>query len=59
MVDRRWPGDLALAVLLVLPFSTLSGREPISHPKTASFLAKINASDRLAEGGRASLIGWS
>lgn len=60
MVDRRWPRDLALAVLLAIPLSMLAEPRPVlAQHKPASFHVSLNDSDRLAGTGRVSLIDWS
>ena len=59
MVDRQWPVDVALAVLLVLPLSALAPQKPISDQKPAFSLARIGTADRLADSGRVGLIGRS
>ena len=57
MVDRQWLGDLAFAVLLVLPLAALARPQPPMHHQTAAPFAKATASDRLAPSGRVSLLG--
>lgn len=57
MVDRQWLGDLALAVLLVLPLAALARPQPPSHHPADTPFAKVRAADRLAASGRVSLLG--
>lgn len=57
MVDRQWLGDLAFAVLLVLPLAALTQPQPTFHRPVAAPFAKAAAPDRLAPSGRVSLLG--
>jgi hypothetical protein len=57
MFDRHWLGDIALAVLLVLPLAGLARAQPIiHHPAAATHAVSITTADRLPE-GRVSLLG--
>ena len=58
MLDRRWFGDLGLAVLLAMPIATLALPLPVSsQPNTGPVIAKAAAADRIAATGRISLLG--
>lgn len=58
MLDRRWFGDLGLAILLVMPIASLALPQPASsQPKTAAVMAKASTANRIAATGRISLLG--
>jgi hypothetical protein len=57
MFDRHWLGDIALAVLLVLPLAGLARAQPITpHPAATTHAVSITTADRSPE-GRISLLG--
>jgi hypothetical protein len=56
MFDRHWLGDLALAVLLVLPLTGLAESRPVSH-QTASNSSTIVTAANLSPSGRIGLFG--
>lgn len=57
MLDRHWLGDIALAVLLVLPLVGLVRMPPTPHHPTAQAASvSVAAADR-APAGRISLFG--
>ena len=57
MPDRQWLGDIALAVLLVLPLVGLVRAQPASHyPTTEAASVSVAAADR-APAGRIGLLG--
>jgi hypothetical protein len=56
MFDRHWFGDLALAVLLVLPLTGLARTHPTTH-HTGLQTAATNATADLSRGGRIGLMG--
>lgn len=57
MFDRHWLGDIALAVLLVLPLVGLARVQPTTHhPVATTHTVSITTADRLPE-GRISLLG--
>ena len=58
MVDRHYFGDLALAVLLVLPLVGLSRWQPVHHDyrTVTPHAISMTAADRVPE-GRISLLG--
>ena len=58
MVDRRWFGDLSLAILIALPIASLALPLPTSQPTIAKpATAKVATADRIAATGRISLLG--
>jgi len=58
MIDRRWFGDLGLAVLIAMPIASLALPLPISsQPNATPVVAKTAAVDRIAASGRISLLG--
>lgn len=57
MIDRRWLGDLGLAVLLALPFAALVQPQPAKKLAHADEMAKIASNDALQARGRISLLG--
>ena len=57
MFDRRWFGDLGLAILIAMPIATLALPLPASHQPTASQATKSASSDRIAASGRIGLFG--
>jgi hypothetical protein len=58
MLDRRWFGDLGLAILIALPIATLALPLPNSNqPNAAPVAAKSASVDRIAATGRISLLG--
>ncbi|MEA3079838.1 MAG: hypothetical protein QOF05_1246 [Sphingomonadales bacterium] len=57
MFDRHWLGDIALAVLLVLPLAGLARTQPITrHHVAKTDAVSITTADRSPE-GRISLFG--
>ena len=57
MFDRHWLGDIALAVLLVLPLAGLARVQPVTpHPVATTHAVGITTADRSPE-GRISLLG--
>jgi hypothetical protein len=56
MFDRHWLGDLALAVLLVLPLTGLASLRPAPH-QTASRSAPTVRTADLSPIGRIGLLG--
>ena len=57
MFDRRWFGDLALAVLLTLPLVGLArSYSPVDHLSVQTAAVSTAAADRLPT-GRISLLG--
>jgi hypothetical protein len=57
MFDHQWLGDIALAVLLVLPLAGLARTQPISlHHVATTHAVSITTADRSPE-GRISLLG--
>ena len=56
MFYRHWLGDLALAVLLVLPLSGFAGSRPATHRATPKATAAIAAAN-LSPAGRIGLFG--
>jgi hypothetical protein len=59
MVDRRWIGDLSLAILLALPLTAFARPQPIlPKPNAAAVPINLAAVDRLSPAnGRISLLG--
>ena len=57
MIDRRWLGDLGLAVLLALPFAALAQPLPVEKGTHASKMASTVSSDSVQAHGRISLLG--
>jgi len=56
MFDRRWLGDLALAVLLILPLTGLAGSRPATLPTTHNTAPNVSTAN-LSPGGRVGLLG--
>lgn len=56
MFDRHWFGDLALAVLLVLPLTGLAQSRPTTH-QIGLQTAATNGAASLSRGGRMGLMG--
>jgi hypothetical protein len=57
MFDRHWLGDVALAVLLMLPVMSFARSHPNSEQQSAQAAAiSVAAADRLPS-GRISLLG--
>ena len=56
MFDRHWLGDLALAVLLVLPLTGLAQSRPTTH-HTGLQTAVTNGAAGISRGGRMGLMG--
>ena len=58
MVDRRWFGDLSLAILIALPLVALAWPQA-SSPKSSmsSPTLSVGQSDRMPGNGRISLLG--
>jgi hypothetical protein len=58
MLDRRWFGDLGLAILLAMPVASLALPLPVSSQTNAApVVAKTPAADRIAASGRIGLLG--
>ena len=59
MIDRRWLGDLGLAVLLALPFAALAQPQPqpAERGAHADEMAAMASNDALEAHGRISLLG--
>jgi hypothetical protein len=58
MLDRRWFGDLGLAILLTLPIASLTLPLPVSGQSDAApVVAKAPTANRIAATGRISLLG--
>jgi hypothetical protein len=58
MFDRRWFGDLGLAILIALPIATLALPLPNSNqPNASPVVTKGVSADRIAATGRISLFG--
>jgi hypothetical protein len=57
MVDRHYFGDLAFAVLLVLPLAGLARAQPISHHRVATPHAVDIPSGGGSPEGRISILG--
>ncbi|MFL6721500.1 MAG: hypothetical protein ACJ8FT_06825 [Sphingomonas sp.] len=57
MVDRHYFGDLAFAVLLVLPLVGLARIQPVLHHQTVQPAALSAASVDRSPDGRISLLG--
>ena len=58
MVDRRWIGDLSLAILLALPLALYARPQPVVPKQIAAASITLAAADRLSPGnGRISLLG--
>jgi hypothetical protein len=56
MFDRHWLGDLALAVLLVLPLTGLTRFQPVAHQTASTSSATLTAAN-LSPSGRIGLFG--
>ena len=56
MFDRHWLGDLAIAVLLVLPLTGLAESRPAAH-QTALNSSTIATAANLSPSGRIGLFG--
>ena len=56
MFDRHWLGDVALAVLLVLPLTGLAQQRPATH-QMGLRTAATNGAANLSPGGRIGLMG--
>jgi hypothetical protein len=56
MFDRHWLGDLALAVLLVLPLTGLAESRPATHQAASNSSAIVTAAN-LSPSGRIGLFG--
>ncbi len=56
MFDRHWLGDLALAVLLVLPMTGLARSRPVGQ-QTAPKSSAILTAASLSPSGRIGLLG--
>jgi hypothetical protein len=58
MVDRRWLGDLSLAILVALPLMALAWPQTEAPKSSASVPAlSVGQTDRLPGNGRISLFG--
>jgi len=57
MIDRHYFGDLALAVLLVLPLAGLTKPQTVFHRQVAQPMAISAASVDRSPEGRVSLLG--
>ena len=56
MFDRHWLGDIALAVLLVLPLTGLVQSRPTTQ-RTGLHTAATNGAAGISHGGRMGLMG--
>jgi hypothetical protein len=58
MFDRRWLGDLGLAILIAMPIASLALPLPVSgQPNAALVAAKSSTAGHIAATGRISLLG--
>ena len=57
MLDRRWFGDLGLAILLAMPIATLALPLPASNQPKISQVTKAAPADRIVATGRIGLLG--
>jgi hypothetical protein len=58
MVDRHWPGDVSLAILLALPFVAFAQPHATSHkPASTASPVQLSVASAAPSNGRISLLG--